>query len=116
MDLAAAAHHSARSERAVCPRSLLPPLELPRIAADESLDSAARAFLVNGSLEQQMEMDEEEEVPEELYSQRASLQRCHSGEWSSLGMGTAKRLRSLGKQRRVLGVVLVSQSLGRDLG
>ena len=89
-------------ERAGCPRSLVPPLELPRLAADVSLDSAALAFLVSASLEQQVEMvveqeeEEEEEEPEELYSQRASLQHHHSGVWSSLGMGTAKLLQSWG--------------------
>ena len=90
------------SERAACPRSLVPPLELPRLAADESLDSATLAFLVGASLEQEKEKEEEEEVPKELYSQRASLQHYHSGEWSSLGMGTAKVLRSWGSNDECL--------------
>ena len=59
----------------------LTPLELPRLAADESLDSAAIAFLVGVSLEHQKEKEEEEET-EELYSQRASLHRRRSGKWS----------------------------------
>ena len=86
------------SERAACPRSLLPPLELQRLAADESLESAALAFLLGVSLEHQKEKEEETDNftgwMEELCSQRASLHRRHSGEWSPIAW--AMRSFSLG--------------------
>ena len=64
----------------------------------ESLDSAALAFLVGVSLEHQKEKDEEEEEETgELYPQRASLDRHHSGAWSPIDRDNASR--TLERQR-----------------
>ena len=64
----------------------------PRLAADESLDSAALVFLVGFSLEHLKLKEAETDWMEELHSQRASLHRRHSGEWSPIGLGNVKLL------------------------